>query len=205
MPVNDSSSPADAEGNCALCTVAGILGSSAEAERRRMEGILGGRIKDASLAFYFWAVIRGLAPKGLTGTNPLKAQIRGVSDYMIDRGGFAPVTIGSVNDPLDEGQVASAMGAMPDGTPFAYLVLNQGMRAHMGAVEAHWLAATHRGGVTGFTDYQLDVPAEQIRFMIRRTNVRNGWGQPSASDGPREAFGQLSRTTNRYLAVGFLR
>jgi hypothetical protein len=200
MPVNDDPWPLS-ETNCALCCIAGLVGTTAATERDRMTKQLGGvRDQETITAEYG----RKKMAKGLTSGSDLEAQVAGVMHYMLHVHQIAAQSVvGGFNNRLSAEDVTAAIGRYPVGTGFLYLVT-----AGPGRAGAHWIVARKNQGGVDYTDYQLDVAAETessenlMRFNRGKCDPGR-FGSPSVTDKPMEAFGKSSGLGNRMIVIAF--
>ncbi|WP_426164127.1 CFI-box-CTERM domain-containing protein [Sandarakinorhabdus sp. DWP1-3-1] len=200
MPVNDTPAADAAMVNCALCCVAGLAGTTAEAERGAVIADVGVPVAKIEEVFLEYAYRKCAVARSDLAKDTLPAQVLGVQRWLMSRHGFAVNRIGDTVNPLSVGVIAGQMGACAVGTRFVVLVMD--WDDDFGATGAHWLTATRTAGGLSYTDYQLDVPAGQIEAMRRVTRrVAAPFGQPSITANLREAFADPSRGTNRFMAL----
>ena len=200
MPVNDDE-PRLAETNCALCSIAGIVGTTAQTERTRMGALLGPvpnqELITAQYGRTYHRPLRG-------NETDLELQIAGVMHYMHQTHNMAGESlIGGLNNRLSAEQVTAAIRRYALGTTFIYLVT-----AGPGRGGAHWIVA-RRAGATGieYTDYQLDTAEEATDFITynnKKSSDPNLVGHgPNTTANPMEAFGMPSRNENRMVVIAF--
>lgn len=201
MPVNDSPDAAQAEVNCGLCSVAGIVGSTAETERGLVEAQIGvGRVKPEWVFFVYATRVMGL-PKGDTAKVTLGNQARGMEGWLRNRHARRLGWIGSTEAPLQLAEMEQAMMLLPDGTQFLVAVLDWN-EAWGQSMNAHWLTARRAGAAISYVDHQLDIPGTMVDDLARKTKRRNApFGQASVTNGPRQAWADPTEGTNRYAAL----
>lgn len=199
MPVNDAPNRDDAIANCALCCVAGLVGSTAESERRLVQAELTGGILSAEDIFLEYATQKLNIARSNLGRETLPAQVAGVQHWLTSHHGLNVNAISDTTNPLTLGVLADRMNQLAIGTRFVVLVMQWGIFAGQ-ASAAHWLIAERIAGGFRYTDYQLDVPAEMAELLQKRRGTIP-YGAPSVSDGPREAFTAASDPGNRYMAL----
>lgn len=201
MSVNDSTNVDDMKGNCALCTVAGLIGSTAEAVRALVAHNTD-RSKEADIVFAYYACRKGLAQFDLRRT--LTLQMMGVARFLEHKCGLNVTQMNS--RPLSESDIARQMKLCPDGTMFAVLVCDLSLSSN--PTSAHWLAARKTRGTITYTDYQLDAPQSEQRMRLKRREKQRDndlFGAPHETDRPMEAWGRPSRKSNRFFALAITR
>jgi hypothetical protein len=200
MPTNDAINYNDATTNCALCSVAGLLGSTYDAVLRHIGIGLDDHMGHADLVFArYYRRERGL--NGIDGSRTLEDQILGICRYLGKHHEKHCAVMGSRTAPLTLNTAHALIQNSPVGSEFLYAIGSRLLNGtHIDA--AHWLVARRTAAGARYWDYQTDLPP---RFAEERGMSRQApqvpLNAPSVTAGAMEAFGRPAQASDGAIVI----